>query len=48
METRTQNIQVHDTVSEEQAVAFGVPQGLVLGPLLFISYTGDVIGGKIE
>ena len=26
MENRTQNIQVHDTVSEEQAVAFGVPQ----------------------
>ena len=26
MENRTQNIQVHDTVSEEQSVAFGVPQ----------------------
>ena len=42
MENRTQNIQVHDTVSEEQAVAFGVLQGSVLGPLMFISYTAPL------
>ena len=39
MENRSQNIQVHGTISEEQAVAIGVPQGSVLGPLPFISYT---------
>ena len=39
MENRTQNMQLHDTVSEEQVVAFGVPRGSVLGPLMFISYT---------
>ena len=27
IENRTQNFHVHDTVSEEHAVAFGVPQG---------------------
>ena len=42
MENRTQNMQFHDTVSEEQAVVFGVLQGSVLGPLMFVSYTAPL------
>ena len=38
MENRTQNIQVHDTISGEQAVPFGVLQGSVLGPQ-YISFS---------
>ena len=42
---RSQNIQVHGRTSAERPVAVGIPQGSVLGPLTFISYTtplGDV------
>ena len=38
MENRSQNIQVRDTISEEQAVVFGS----ALGPLMFISYTAPL------
>lgn len=38
---RTQSVVLNDNVSESESVTFGVPQGSILGPLLFNIYLND-------